>query len=80
MPPCQDLGVHELRVIGDGLERDVLARLAQATHLDTLEDVLAWALAQRPACSLVDVIVQDEFTHDVIVRAHAPAYLCFDST
>lgn len=70
--------MRELRVVTDRIDRGVLARLAQATQLETLEDVLAWALAH--ACEVVDVIVQDEFTHDVIVRAHAPAYLCFDST
>jgi len=46
----------------------------------TLEDVLAWARAQRPEAEIVDVIVQDEFTHDVIVRAAPPAFLCFDTT
>jgi len=32
----------------------------------TLEDVLAWAHATDG--QLVDVIVQDEYTHDVLVR------------
>src|SRR5256885_3623005 len=34
----------------------------------TLEDVIAWAHPQRPPCEIVEGIVQDEFTHDVIVR------------
>lgn len=45
--------------------------------LATLEDVLAWCNAND--AELVDVIVQDEYTHDVIVRAPAQ-YLCFDTT
>lgn len=48
--------------------------------LDTLEDVLRFGSAQRPAWALVDVIVQDEFTHDVIVEGPAPAFLVFDTT
>jgi hypothetical protein len=49
---------------------------------ETLEDVLAWVHAHGEPCALVDVVVQDEFTHDVVVRGPAggPAYLCFDTT
>jgi hypothetical protein len=47
--------------------------------LRSLEDVLAWAFAQRPPAELLEVIVQDEFTHDVIVR-HGAEYLVFDTT
>jgi hypothetical protein len=47
--------------------------------LRSLEDVLAWAFAQRPPAELLEVIVQDEFTHDVIVR-HGTEYLVFDTT
>ena len=46
-------------------------------RLDTLEEVLAWCRAV--AANVVDVIVQDEFTHDVIV-SHAPAFIVFDTT
>jgi hypothetical protein len=49
---------------------------------DTLEDVLAWLHAHGPPCEILDVIAQDEFTHDVIVRGPptGSAYLCFDTT
>jgi hypothetical protein len=47
--------------------------------LDTLEEVLAWGFAQRPPCDVVEVIVQDEFTHDVVMRA-ATGYYVFDTT
>lgn len=43
----------------------------------TLEEVLAWAHAT--GSSLVDVIVQDEYTHDVLV-ASGPSYIVFDTT
>jgi hypothetical protein len=53
-----------------------------APSCKTLEEVLAWARAHGQPCAVVDVIVQDEFTHDVIVRGPTggPAYLCFDTT
>jgi hypothetical protein len=46
--------------------------------LRTLEELLVWCRAV--GADLVDVIVQDEFTHDVIVRQANGAYLCFDTT
>ena len=51
--------------------------LASAERLDTLEDVLAWTLPR--GAELLDVIVQDEYTHDVIVRA-GTVHLVFDTT
>jgi hypothetical protein len=38
-------------------------------HLGTLAKVLPWGLAQSPPWTVVDVVVQDEFTHDVILGA-----------
>lgn len=67
-----------LRIVGQGLAPAQLARAQAATRLATLEDVLRFGFAQHPAWDVVDVIVQDEFTHDVVVRG--PAYLVFDTT
>jgi hypothetical protein len=54
----------------------------RAPACDTLEDVLMWVHAQGAPCEIVDVIVQDEYTHDVVVSGPrtGPAYLCFDTT
>jgi len=71
---------RELRIAGDGLSPDVVARVAVAPRLDTLEDLVRCGLAQRPPWELVEVVVQDEFTHDVIVRGPEPAFLVFDTT
>lgn len=46
-------------------------------QLRTLEDVLAWSRAHH--ADVVEVIVQDEYTHDVIVR-NADRYHVFDTT
>jgi hypothetical protein len=71
---------RELRIAGRGLAPDVVGRAAAATRLDTLEELLRFGFAQHPPWDLVDVIVQDEFTHDVIVRGPAHAFLAFDTT
>jgi hypothetical protein len=71
---------RELRWVGGGATAELAARAAPAARLDTLEDLLRLGFAQRPAWELIDVIVQDEFTHDVIVCGPAPAFLVFDTT
>lgn len=48
-----------------------------ATTCKTLEDVLAWAHATGR--TLVEVVVQDEYTHDVVV-ARGPEHHVFDTT
>lgn len=37
--------------------------------LGTLAHVLPWGVAQRPQWVVVDVVIQDEYTHDVILAA-----------
>ena len=74
------LVTRELRLAAAGMAPELVARLSPAVELDTLEDVLRFGCAQRPAWELADVIVQDEFTHDVIVEGPAPAFLVFDTT
>jgi hypothetical protein len=71
---------RELRSAGAEVSPDVVARAALATRLATLEELLRFGFAQRPSWELVDVIVQDEYTHDVIIRGPEPAFLVFDTT
>ncbi|HET9624806.1 MAG TPA: hypothetical protein VFP84_25740 [Kofleriaceae bacterium] len=47
---------------------------AAVAGLGLLEDVI-----RHPALRLVDVIVQDEYTHDVVVAAGA-GFVVFDTT
>ena len=46
----------------------------------TLDEVLRWALAREPQGQVVDVVAQDEFTHDVVLRRDEENYLVFDTT
>lgn len=43
------------------------------TRLGTLARVLPWGLAQTPQWIVVDVVIQDEFTHDVILGSQGDA-------
>ena len=72
--------VRELRIVSAGLAPELVERAQAATRLVTLGDALRFGFAQRPPWELVEVIVQDEFTHDVIVAGPAPAFLVFDTT
>jgi hypothetical protein len=64
----------KLRAVGE-IPDDVLAGHAPAARLATLEDVLHWG------GHVLEVIVQDEYNHDVVVRGHGDdGFLVFDTT
>lgn len=54
--------------------------VASRAALRTLADVLAWAFALVPAGEVHAVVVQDEFTHDVVIALAGGTYLVFDTT
>ena len=52
----------------------------EVSELETLEQVFRWAVRREPVFLPSDVIIQDEFTHDVIFRASDGSCLVFDTT
>ena len=46
----------------------------------SLRQVIEWSFRQEPPAEFVDVVVQDEFHHDVIVRAAPTLFLVFDTS
>lgn len=46
----------------------------------TLHDVVARGLASRPTRDVVDVVIQDEFTHDSVVRWSDEVFLVYDTS
>jgi hypothetical protein len=68
---------RELRAASEiAPERAVL--VAHAAQLATLEEVLHYGLARH--WDVAEVIVQDEYTHDVIVATPHALTLVFDTT
>jgi hypothetical protein len=57
--------------------REELDRLLEAVSL--LEGLLRWAYAQQPPAALVEVLVQDEYSHDVVLTWRE-VFLVFDTT
>lgn len=50
-------------------------------HLGTLARVIPWGLAQCPQWQVIDVVIQDEYTHDVLLAAEGvPETLVLDCT
>lgn len=45
-----------------------------------LDEVLSWAFAQSPPLELAEVVVQDEFTHAVVLTSPDRRALVFDCT
>jgi hypothetical protein len=59
----------------------VLASIeAVVVHHKTLEDVVRWGLAMKPPRLVERVVVQDEYTHDVVVPWADGVYLVYDTT
>jgi hypothetical protein len=51
------------------------------TRLGTLAAVLPWGMSQKPPWMVVDVVVQDEFTHDIVMASDGdPRALVLDCT
>jgi hypothetical protein len=58
-----------------------VARAAAAVAgLATLADVLAWGRAQSPAVAVLEIVTQDEYTHDVVLPFGGEHFLAFDAT
>jgi hypothetical protein len=53
---------------------------AMVSGQKTLEDVVRWGLAKKPPCMIDLVVVQDEYTHDVVLRWDEGVYLVYDTT
>jgi hypothetical protein len=51
-----------------------------AVRLKTLDQAFRWALKQSPRLEPVYVVVQDEYTHDVLFGARDGSFLVFDAT
>lgn len=54
--------------------------LAELQSIATLKGVLTWAQAQEPRAEFVDVVVQDEYHHDVLVRVADRVHAVFETS
>ena len=75
----------EIRAIAGPLPtstRSVLER--ELSPLGLLQDVVRWAHDRAPPTTVVDVVVQDEFNHDVVIPWSSTGtdrlYLVFSTT
>lgn len=53
--------------------------LGEVESFRTLEDVMRWAFARKPPAQLHEVVTQDEFTHDIVIRVSEEIFLVFDT-
>ena len=64
-----------------GLEQGVRSELERRLlPLRMLEDVVRWGYSLTPTREIADVVVQDEFSHDVLLPWERGLYLVFDTT
>jgi hypothetical protein len=63
------------------LPRDDLAAIvAGVPRFTVLGDLLAWGFRQSPRLEVLEVVVQDEYTHDVVLSWRDGLVLVYDST
>jgi hypothetical protein len=71
--------------------REVEWRVAVSAHVrssiealcasqKTLEDVVRWGLQSKPLQMVQDVVIQDEYTHDVVIGHPSGVWLVYDAT
>jgi hypothetical protein len=75
---CRLIGVGPLKGGGHPMLEDRV--LAEVEDLATLKQVLQWSFSREPHAEFVDVVVQDEFHHDVIVRIEENVFAVFETT
>ena len=76
------MSVREVPVTSAGsVHPDAIRELrSELATLPTLADVLAWARGRQPPMSILDIVTQDEYTHDVVVSSGSDEiYLAFDT-
>jgi hypothetical protein len=54
--------------------------LSIASRHRTLEEVVRWSLALEPKRMIASVVIQDEYTHDVVLPYSEGVYLVYDTT
>jgi hypothetical protein len=48
--------------------------------MSSLGEVIRWSTSRQPRAEFVDVIVQDEYNHDVVVRVSSTVYAVFETS
>lgn len=56
------------------------ALMRDLERLGDLHALLRWGLRREPELVIADVVVQDEFTHDVVMPYRDGMFLVFDTT
>jgi hypothetical protein len=56
------------------------AILAELQRFSSLATVIPWALSREPQAEFLDVIVQDEFHHDVILRISSTVFAVLETS
>jgi len=62
------------------LDEVVVAIRSFIAKQNTLHDVVVAGLTSRPERRVCNVVVQDEYTHDVVVRWDDALFLVYDTT
>jgi hypothetical protein len=54
--------------------------LAEVVSIRSMVQAIDWARRRTPSAVFVNTVAQDEYTHDVIVRADDGVFVVFDTS
>ena len=77
---CVMANVHAWQRYPGGWPMQIDTILAELQSFSSLATVIPWAMSRQPRAEFVDVVVQDEFNHDVIVRIASTVYAVFETS
>lgn len=74
--------MRQVPVIGVGVKSsELLNQLStEVGRLHTLAEVLSWARRRKPPLQVIEIVTQDEYTHDVVMPFDGGHFLVFDAT
>ena len=64
----------------DLLPQEAAALANELRKLKSLQEVVRWGFALSPPSDVADIVVQDEYTHDVVLPWKNGRFLVFDTT
>jgi hypothetical protein len=71
---------QRLSFLGGGIPVRLDAIWDEVREFSSLGAVIRWSMSREPRAEFVDVLVQDEYNHDVIVRVAGTVYAVFETS
>jgi hypothetical protein len=69
-----------IRAVGDVSDAELRALQSELASVGLLADAVAWAARRTPPAHVAEVVIQDEYTHDVVLDLGGGRWAALDAT